>query len=160
MAPGVHEDVERGVGARELLAVQDAEEGRVRQQRPEPGLLGPAADEHEAHAREPVDVGQQLELLLRRQPADVPDEELAVRRELGVERPRRGCAGSNSSWSTPRGQRATRVRRRARSSCAMLAVDGASVRSTPRWIRRVSDSIARAPPGTPYRSAKPTRSVW
>ena len=86
MAPGVHEDVERGVGARELLAVEDAEEGRVRQQRPEPGLLGPAADEHETHARDPVDVGQQLQLLLRGQPADVPDQEPAVGGELGVER--------------------------------------------------------------------------
>ena len=158
MATGVHEDVERGVRPRELVAVQHAEERGVGQQGPEPGLLRSAAHQHQPDARQPVDVGQQLELLLGCQPADVPDQKLAVRRQLGVERlvalgrleehlvhaPRPagdGVDAEPASWS-------------------MLAVDGASVRSTPRWIRRVSDSMARAPPGTAYRSANPTRSVW
>ncbi len=86
MAAGVDEDVEGGVGAGELVAVQHAEEGRVGQQGPQPGLLRAAAHEHEPDSRETVDVGEQLELLLGRQPADVPDQRLAVRRELGVER--------------------------------------------------------------------------
>ena len=110
VAPGVHEDVERGVGARELLAVEDAEEGRVRQQRPEPGLLGPAADEHETHARDPVDVGQQLQLLLRGQPADVPDEEPAVGGELGVE----GLVAALPVRTAPGPRRAASGRPRAR----------------------------------------------
>ncbi|GAB3034822.1 hypothetical protein GCM10011376_19860 [Nocardioides flavus (ex Wang et al. 2016)] len=83
---GVHEDVEGGVRPGELVAVQHAQERRLRQQRPQPRLLRPTPDQHQPHSGHPVDVREQLELLLRRQPPDVPDEHLAAGCELGVQR--------------------------------------------------------------------------
>ena len=78
---GVHEHVEGGVGAAELVTREDPQEGRVRQEPPQGGLLGAAPHEHQGVARVGGEVGEQLELLLGREPADVPDEQPALGRD-------------------------------------------------------------------------------
>ena len=62
--------------------MQDTEEVSVGQQPPEPALLGAPSDDHQRVAGVAGEVGEQLELLLRSEPADVPHQHPAVRREL------------------------------------------------------------------------------
>src|SRR5690606_30548865 len=94
---GVDEDVEGGVGACELLPGEGPKEGRreVRAPRSPGDRLGQAstelvaaralADQDETGPRQRGDLREPVVLLLRGQPADVPQDGLAGRRQRPLE---------------------------------------------------------------------------
>ena len=132
---GVHEHVQGGVRAAELGAVQDPEEACVGQQPPEPALLGAPSDDHQRVAGVAGEVGEQLQLLLRGEPADVPHQDPAVRSELPAQPLVAEPGVERVEVDTTRPQRQPRDRQVLELS--ELAVDGARVRSTRVWILRV-----------------------
>ncbi len=85
MAAGVHEDVQRGVGAAEVVAVEDPEEGGTGEQAAQPLLLRATSDDHQRVAGVVRQVAQEVELLLGRQTTDVADEQPAVGGELSTQ---------------------------------------------------------------------------
>ena len=83
---GVHEDVQRGEDPGEFVAGAAAEEDRAGQRAAQAGLAGSVADHDDPDAVQPADPGEQLDLLLGGEPADVADDQLAVRGELAAQR--------------------------------------------------------------------------
>ena len=128
------EDVRRGVGRGQLVAVEPAEERRRPPEPPtQPLLLGPAAGEHQVQpavtrTRCEEGVGEQVGALLARQPAGVEDVD---------------AIGSEAVGFAPRRREALRVdaavpardpRRRESPSPARLASDAEEGdRTTPHW---------------------------
>ena len=101
--------------------------GRVRQPLLEPGALGSVADHDQADPGDVGEVDQPAYLLLGRQPADVPDDDVARRRTSAACSARSRRPGPNRSSETPRRHRCRLGTPRA-SSWAYDVVDGTSVR--------------------------------
>ena len=81
--PAVHEHVKAGVDPGQVLAAALAEEQRGRHRPPDRRLGRAAADDDQPDARQRRDLSQQVEPLLRGQPPDVADDQLAAGRHLG-----------------------------------------------------------------------------
>ncbi len=84
--PGVDEHVEGGVDPREVVAGTAAEERRTRQHLAQPLGARAVADDDHLHAGQPAGTGQQLDVLLRGEPADIADQYLPLRGEFPAQR--------------------------------------------------------------------------
>src|SRR5215470_7580780 len=83
--PAVHEDVQAGVDPGQVGAVPGAEEHRPRQGPAQRGPGRPAPRDHQPGPGQRRDRPEEVHLLLRGQPPDVPDEHLATGGKLAAQ---------------------------------------------------------------------------
>lgn len=78
----MREDVQRGEDPGEFVAGTAAQENRSRQLLAQPRLAGSVTHDDDPHTVQRTDPGEELDLLLGGEPADVADDQLTVRGEF------------------------------------------------------------------------------
>lgn len=157
LGAGVHEHVHGGVRGGELAAAHAAEprDGHARERAAGGRLARAVARDEEAHAADPAEGLEPLELLLGGDAPHVADDGLAARRDAVPERDRvlhgavAGVVAVEVDAAPPAGD-ALDARRR---EVGGRGAEGARVRSAPWWIHRTSRHTYGAVAASRFRRA-------